>query len=92
MEPGSDKIDVRNKDDVAKRMTAAVASKQYGQEEILCPLIAEVRLRCSFNVRASVHGKSGFQDTGHFSQATSVQVLGAYSCYCCLPLVSRLKS
>eukprot|EP00243_Klebsormidium_subtile_P002752 TRINITY_DN15553_c0_g1_i1.p1 TRINITY_DN15553_c0_g1~~TRINITY_DN15553_c0_g1_i1.p1 ORF type:complete len:543 (+),score=192.87 TRINITY_DN15553_c0_g1_i1:208-1836(+) len=41
VEPGSDKIDVRNKDDVAKRMTAAVASKQYGQEDILCPLIAE---------------------------------------------------
>jgi T-complex protein 1 subunit theta len=42
VEPGSEKIDVRNKEDVAKRMNAAVASKQYGQEDILCPLIAEV--------------------------------------------------
>lgn len=41
VEPGSEKIDVRNTDDVAKRMLASVASKQYGQESILCPLIAD---------------------------------------------------
>ncbi|CAK9182126.1 unnamed protein product, partial [Ilex paraguariensis] len=34
-------MDVRNKDEVILRMKAAVASKQFGQEDILCPLIAE---------------------------------------------------
>ncbi|XP_057484788.1 T-complex protein 1 subunit theta-like [Actinidia eriantha] len=34
-------MDCRNKDEVIKRMKAAVASKQFGQEDILCPLIAE---------------------------------------------------
>ena len=37
-------MDCRNKDEVIKRMKAAVASKQFGQEDILCPLIAEVSL------------------------------------------------
>ncbi|XP_076953108.1 T-complex protein 1 subunit theta-like [Bidens hawaiensis] len=41
VEPGSDTMDVRNKDEVILRMKAAVASKQYGQEDILCPLIAD---------------------------------------------------
>lgn len=35
-------MDVRNKDEVILRMKAAVASKQYGQESILCPFIAGV--------------------------------------------------
>ncbi|KAF9610541.1 hypothetical protein IFM89_023206 [Coptis chinensis] len=39
---GSEIMDVRNKDEVALRMKAAVASKQYGQEDILCPLIDDV--------------------------------------------------
>ncbi|CAL5423632.1 unnamed protein product [Camellia sinensis] len=38
---GSEKMDVRNKDEVIKRMKAAVASKQFGLEDILCPLIAQ---------------------------------------------------
>lgn len=42
MEKGSETMDVRNKDDVIFRMKAAVASKQFGQEDILCRLIAEV--------------------------------------------------
>ncbi|XP_078435748.1 TCP-1/cpn60 chaperonin family protein [Wolffia australiana] len=41
VEKGSESMDVRNKDEVALRMKAAVASKQYGQEDILCPLIAD---------------------------------------------------
>lgn len=41
VEDGSEKMDVRVKDEVIKRMKAAVASKQFGQEDILCPLIAE---------------------------------------------------
>lgn len=41
VEEGSDTMDVRNKDEVILRMKAAVASKQYGQEDILCPLIAD---------------------------------------------------
>ncbi|CAH9102398.1 unnamed protein product [Cuscuta europaea] len=38
---GSENMDVRNKVEVVSRMKAAVASKQFGQEDILCPLIAE---------------------------------------------------
>ncbi|MCO5605732.1 hypothetical protein L7F22_059916 [Adiantum nelumboides] len=41
VEPGSDTMDVRNKEQVVKRMTSAVGSKQWGQEGVLCPLIAD---------------------------------------------------
>ncbi|CAM8887004.1 unnamed protein product [Rhodiola kirilowii] len=41
VEKDSDKMDVRNKEEVISRMLAAVASKQFGQENILCPLIAD---------------------------------------------------
>ncbi|KAL5995903.1 T-complex protein 1 subunit theta [Asimina triloba] len=41
IEKGSDTMDVRNKDEAISRMIAAVASKQFGQEDILCPLIAD---------------------------------------------------
>ncbi|XP_059647312.1 T-complex protein 1 subunit theta [Cornus florida] len=41
VENGSEKMDVRNKDEVVLRMKAAVASKQFGQEDILCSLIAD---------------------------------------------------
>jgi T-complex protein 1 subunit theta len=42
VEPGSENMDVRNKEQVICRMKAAVASKQFGQEDILCNLIADV--------------------------------------------------
>ncbi|RZC77771.1 hypothetical protein C5167_002011 [Papaver somniferum] len=41
IEKGSETMDVRNKEEVVSRMKAAVASKQFGQENILCPLIAD---------------------------------------------------
>ncbi|KAL5717773.1 T-complex protein 1 subunit theta [Ranunculus cassubicifolius] len=41
VEKVSEVMDVRNKEEVVSRMKAAVASKQYGQEDILCPLIAD---------------------------------------------------
>ncbi|KAL0339500.1 UNVERIFIED_CONTAM: T-complex protein 1 subunit theta [Sesamum radiatum] len=41
VEEGSESMNVRDKDDVISRMRSAVASKQFGQEHILCPLIAE---------------------------------------------------
>jgi T-complex protein 1 subunit theta len=41
VEEGSEKMDVRIKEEVIKRMIAAVASKQFGQEDILCSLIAD---------------------------------------------------
>ncbi|KAI3993870.1 hypothetical protein MKX01_002883 [Papaver californicum] len=41
IEKGSETMDVRNKEQVVSRMKAAVASKQFGQENILCPLIAD---------------------------------------------------
>jgi len=34
-------MDVRNKEEVVLRMRSAVASKQFGQEDILCPLVAD---------------------------------------------------
>lgn len=42
VEKDSDKMDVRDKDQVVSRMRAAVASKQFGQEDILCSLVADV--------------------------------------------------
>ncbi|KAG5551838.1 hypothetical protein RHGRI_010067 [Rhododendron griersonianum] len=41
VEKGSEKMDVKIKEEVIKRMKAAVASKQFGQEDILCSLIAD---------------------------------------------------
>ncbi|BBG99327.1 hypothetical protein Prudu_008979, partial [Prunus dulcis] len=41
VEEGSDKMDVRNKEEVVSRMKAAVASKQFGQEDILSSLVAD---------------------------------------------------
>ncbi|XP_030926530.1 T-complex protein 1 subunit theta [Quercus lobata] len=41
VENGSDTMDVRNKDQVLSRIRAAVASKQFGQEDILCSLVAD---------------------------------------------------
>eukprot|EP00249_Psilotum_nudum_P010921 c22847_g1_i1 orf=498-2132(-) len=41
VEPGSDTMDVRSKEQVASRITSAVGSKQWGQEAVLCPLIAD---------------------------------------------------
>eukprot|EP00494_Astrolonche_serrata_P018216 UN18408 len=34
-------MDVRNKEEVVLRMKSAVASKQFGQEDVLCPLVAD---------------------------------------------------
>lgn len=41
VESGSETMDVRDKDQVISRMRAAVASKQFGQEEILCSLVTD---------------------------------------------------
>lgn len=38
--PGSDKFDAKSEADVMGRIRASVASKQYGNEDNLCPLIA----------------------------------------------------
>lgn len=46
VESGSETMDVRNKDEVISRMRAAVASKQFGQEEIICSLVADVIIPC----------------------------------------------
>mmetsp|Transcript_11966 Transcript_11966/g.35927 ORF Transcript_11966/g.35927 Transcript_11966/m.35927 type:complete len:556 (-) Transcript_11966:2647-4314(-) len=39
--PGSDKLDVRDRAAVAKRIRGSVSAKQQGLEDVLCPLIAE---------------------------------------------------
>ncbi|KAL6654042.1 hypothetical protein ACP70R_007507 [Stipagrostis hirtigluma subsp. patula] len=41
IEKGSENMDVRNMEEVVLRMRSAVASKQFGQEDILCPLVAD---------------------------------------------------
>ncbi|WVZ50985.1 hypothetical protein U9M48_002181 [Paspalum notatum var. saurae] len=41
VEKGSENMDVRNKEEVFLRMRSAVASKQFGQEDVLCPLVAD---------------------------------------------------
>ncbi|CAI5461097.1 unnamed protein product [Closterium sp. Yama58-4] len=47
---GSDKVDVRSKVEVEKRLVSAVASKQFGSEPVLCPLIADVDVRSKAEV------------------------------------------
>lgn len=41
VEEGSDNMDVRDKEQVISRMKAAVASKQFGQEDTICSLVAD---------------------------------------------------
>ncbi|XP_042506006.1 T-complex protein 1 subunit theta-like [Macadamia integrifolia] len=41
VEKGSETMDVRSKDQVVSLMKSAVASKQFGLEDILCPLVAD---------------------------------------------------
>ncbi|XBH75304.1 hypothetical protein VPH35_102086 [Triticum aestivum] len=41
VEKGSENMDVRNMEEVLLRMRSAVASKQFGQEDVLCPLVAD---------------------------------------------------
>ncbi|GLT90412.1 hypothetical protein SLE2022_083450 [Rubroshorea leprosula] len=41
VEKGSESMDVRVKEQVITRMKAAVASKQFGQEDVLCSLLAD---------------------------------------------------
>ncbi|PHU14068.1 T-complex protein 1 subunit theta [Capsicum chinense] len=41
VEPGSENMNVKDKNEVISRMKSAVASKQFGLEDVLCPLVAE---------------------------------------------------
>ncbi|XP_057982888.1 T-complex protein 1 subunit theta [Malania oleifera] len=41
VEKGSENMDVRDKEQVVSGMKSAVSSKQYGQEDVLCSLIAD---------------------------------------------------
>ena len=45
-------MNVKNKEKVILRMKAHVPSKQFGQEIIMCPIIADVRklFTCIFHV------------------------------------------
>lgn len=42
--PGSDELDMRDKAAVARRLRGAISSKQYGYEDLLCPIVAEACL------------------------------------------------
>lgn len=50
VESGSERLDVRSKGEVVSRMRDAVASKQFGQEEIICSLVADVSVSVSLLV------------------------------------------
>ncbi|XP_015163339.1 T-complex protein 1 subunit theta isoform X2 [Solanum tuberosum] len=41
VEEGSENMNVKDKNEVISRMKSAVASKQFGLEDVLCPLVAE---------------------------------------------------
>ncbi|BBG99325.1 hypothetical protein Prudu_008977, partial [Prunus dulcis] len=43
---GSENMDVRNKEEVISRMKAVVASKQFGQEDILSSLVVDISITC----------------------------------------------
>ncbi|EPS74226.1 hypothetical protein M569_00521 [Genlisea aurea] len=50
VQKGSETMNVKDKGDVILRMRSSVASKQFGQEDILCPLIAEACIQvCPMN-------------------------------------------
>ncbi|CAL5380509.1 unnamed protein product [Camellia sinensis] len=53
VEKGSEKMDVRSKDEAIERMEAVVASKQFGLEDILCPLISEEDIGDGANLTVS---------------------------------------
>jgi len=42
VEEGSETMDVRDKEQIVSRMKAAVASKQFGLENTICSLVADV--------------------------------------------------
>lgn len=44
VESGSETMDVRDKEQVISRLKAAIASKQFGQEDILSSLVADVTI------------------------------------------------
>ncbi len=69
-EPGSEKVDVKEKDQVVQRIVSAVASKQYGQESILCPIIAEACIQaCPANPANFKCGQcASCQDSGWWHQ------------------------
>lgn len=55
--PGSDQLDVRDRAAVAARIKGSVCSKMYGFEDLLSPLIAQVRcaLSCAHAQAPQVH-------------------------------------
>ncbi|KAI3754089.1 hypothetical protein L2E82_26219 [Cichorium intybus] len=55
-------MDVRNRDEVILRMKAAVARKQYGQEDVLCPLIADVLFLSCQNIIWSIQKRGLLED------------------------------
>ncbi|KAG5102940.1 hypothetical protein JHK84_047909 [Glycine max] len=44
VEDGFENMDVRDKEQVISRMKAVVANKQFGQEDIICSLVADLTL------------------------------------------------
>lgn len=48
-------MNVKEKDEVISRMRSAVASKQFGLEEKLCPLIADVKQLCTFDIWFNIY-------------------------------------
>lgn len=55
VENGSENMNVREKDEVILRMRSAVASKQFGLEDKLCSLIADVKQLCTFDIQFNIY-------------------------------------
>lgn len=55
VEAGSENMNVKDKNEVISRMKSAVASKQFGLEDVLCPLVAEACIQvCPKTQRTSM--------------------------------------
>ncbi|KAG6413590.1 hypothetical protein SASPL_126304 [Salvia splendens] len=74
VETGSENMNVRDKDEVITRMRSSVASKQFGQEEKLCSLIAEVNIWFLL-FHAMLYLCSIFLTDGELSLKTNMQLL-----------------
>ena len=69
--PGSDKVDVRDLEAVTKRLKCTIASKQYGFEDVLAPLVAKA------GANALVAGSAIFGKAENGSYRAPIEALRA---------------
>ena len=90
--PGSDKMDVRDPEAVAKRIKGSVCSKQYGYEDLLSPLIAKVNffpschIICQEKSTCKQNCSSPYSKLSKSAQDLRIPSLwkqGAHTCFLC---------